>query len=406
MDFQKIGAIDAIGAQSLPADRPWRVKMGFDPTAQDLHLGHAVSLFALRKLQDLGHEVLLIVGDFTAAIGDPTGRNAMRPPLSAEQIAQNAQTYASQALLILDPAKTKILRNSQWLEPMGAAGLVSLAAQATVAQMLAREDFAKRMDESKPVGVHELLYPLLQAQDSVRLAPDIEFGGSDQRFNLLAGRELMREQGLAPQACVLMPLLPGLDGEKKMSKSLGNHIGVSEPAADLFAKTMSISDALMGRWIEAFGLSGELGVDPAERPMDAKKALARWLCAALRGPEAAAEAQAGWEAAHQRGDRAALAEDKLVSVPAHGVLWASVLRDWGWEASGSRARERIAQGALKVNGEKLVDPKALALPGFTGLVSYGAKHSARVSVVELSVDAAAVAATEPERRDAPGRRGP
>jgi len=385
MDFSTLGAIDAIGAQNLPTDRFWRVKMGFDPTAPDLHLGHAVSLFALRKMQDAGHEILLIVGDFTASIGDPTGRNAMRPPLSREQIEANAATYSAQALQILDAEKTKILFNSHWLEPLGAAGLISLASSATVAQMLAREDFATRMADQKPVGLHELLYPMLQAQDSVHLIPDLEFGVSDQRFNLLAGRELMRAKGQAPQACVLMPLLPGLDGEKKMSKSLKNHIGVSEPARDIFAKTLSISDDLMERWISCFGLAGQMKSDAAARPMDAKKELAHWLCRALHGPEAAHEAQASWEAAHQRNERGATAEDKTLVAPIGGLLWASVLRDWGWEASGGRARERIGQGALKIDGEKITDSKALAQPGFSGLVTYGAKHSARV-VVALAAE--------------------
>lgn len=376
------GWVDAVGAESLAGKDGLRIKMGFDPTAPDLHLGHAVGLLALRRLQDMGHTAALIVGDFTAAIGDPTGRNDMRPQLAAEQIAANAKTYADQALRILDPAKTEILFNSAWLEKLGAAGMVALGAKATVAQMLAREDFGKRFAEQAPIGLHELIYPLLQARDSVEICPDAELGGSDQRFNLLMGRELMREAGQKPQACLMVGLLVGLDGKRKMSKSLGNHIGLSEPADDIFAKAMSISDAAMEQWRLTLGAEG---VVCEGDPMESKKRLGAWIVDRLAGAGLGAAARASWEASRQKGDWSQAPEMSHEGA-ADGEHWASMLRDWGWEASAGKARERIAQGALKINGEKMLDPTAKAAPGFEGLVRYGAKKAARLKIVASAAE--------------------
>lgn len=385
------GWASAIGAEELAGKKGLKIKMGFDPTAPDLHLGHAVGLLALRRLQDQGHSVALIVGDFTAAIGDPTGRNDMRPQLGAEQIAANAKTYADQALRILDAEKTEILFNSAWLEKLGAAGMIALGAKATVAQMLAREDFGKRFAEQAPIGLHELIYPLLQARDSVEICPDAEVGGSDQRFNLLMGRELMREAGQKPQACFMVGLLVGLDGKRKMSKSLGNHIGLSEPAEDIFAKTMSISDQAMEQWRETLGADG---VVVEGNPMESKKLLASWIVERLAGVGQGLSARASWEASRQNGDWSQ-APEMSQDVGAEGEPWASLLRDWGWEASAGKARERIAQGALKINGEKMLDPKARLMPGFEGLVRYGAKKAARLTSREHQAGVGERAAPRP-----------
>lgn len=373
-----LGLADAVGMEHLPQGRALLVKMGFDPTAPDLHLGHAVGLLALRRMQDLGHRVALVVGDFTAAIGDPAGRNDTRPSLAKAAIDANAASYAKQAMRVLDESKTTVMFNSSWLDKLGASGLVRLASKATVSQMLAREDFAKRYREGAPIGAHELLYPLLQARDSVEIEPDVEFGGTDQRFNLLMGRELMREAGQKPQACAMVPLLVGLDGTREMSKSLGNHIGLAESAQDVFAKTMSVSDATMAQWIGALGAPLSAA---GESPMEMKKQLACWIVESLSGAEEARAARGSWERSRQGGDWSELAPEREVAAPAEGIAWATLLRDWGWEASAQQARQRIAQGALRLDGEKIVDPRARVCPGDHGLARYGAKRAARLVAV-------------------------
>ena len=369
------GISDSVGLESLDWSKSLTIKMGFDPTAPDLHLGHAVGLFALRRLQDFGHQVQLVVGDFTAAIGDPTGRNDMRPKLSRDKIKENAKTYSDQAMQILDPEKTKVVYNSSWLEALGAAGMIELASQATVAQMLARDDFSKRFKEQAPIGAHELLYPLLQARDSVELRPDMEFGGSDQRFNLLMGRELMKAAGQKPQACAMVGLLVGLDGKRKMSKSLGNHIGLAESADEIFAKTMSISDEAMEQWRHVLGASSTL---VAGDPMESKKRLGLFVAGKLAGMDSAEAARKAWENSRQKGDWNTFAQEMSLEIPEQGAMWSSLLRDWGWESSARKARERIAQGALRWDGEKITDPKAVLLPGANGLARYGSKHAAKL----------------------------
>ena len=378
MESMGVGLTDAVGLADLPQGRALLVKMGFDPTAPDLHLGHAVGLLALRRMQNLGHQVALVVGDFTAAIGDPTGRNDTRPSLDKATIDTNAASYAKQAMRILDESKTRVMFNSVWLEKLGASGLIRLASKTTVSQMLAREDFSKRYKEGAAIGAHELLYPLLQARDSVEIMPDIEFGGTDQRFNLLMGRELMREAGQKPQACAMVPLLVGLDGTRKMSKSLGNHIGLAESPQDVFAKTMSVSDATMRQWIAALGVSME---DEEAAPMEMKKQLGCWIVERLSGPQEALAARRSWEKSRQGGDWSELAETLKVAVTAEGSAWATLLRDWGWESSAQQARQRIAQGALRLNGEKVLDAKAKVYPGDCGLVRYGAKKAASMVAV-------------------------
>lgn len=375
---------DQVGLDALTQAKPidqWRVKMGFDPTSADLHLGHAVGLFALRELQNQGAQVLLVVGDFTASIGDPTGRNEARPSLDAAAIARNASTYAEQAFRILDPARTTTVFNSVWLDALGSRGMIALASQTTLAQMLAREDFARRFKAQAPIGAHELLYPLLQGHDSVHLRPELEVGGTDQRFNLLMGRELMRAQGLIPQACAMTPLLVGLDGVKKMSKSLGNHIGLTESPSDQFAKTMSVSDETMLQWMGALRVSAP---QPGEHPLSAKKRLAFWIVERFHGRALAGEAQASWEASRQGGDWSSLAEPLSLDLPLDGKPWAAILRDLGWEASAAQARSRIAQGALRLDGSKIEDPSARALPGVAGLLRYGSKRAARLSSTPAS----------------------
>lgn len=384
-----LGLPDSIGTDTLPTDRPWRVKMGFDPTAPDLHFGHAIGLLALRKLQDAGHHVILVVGDFTASIGDPTGRNDMRPELSREQILSNAKTYAEQAMKILRSDRCEVVFNSSWLDKLGTAGMIKLASKTTISQMLARDDFAKRYKDQVPIGAHEILYPLLQGQDSVELCPDLEFGGTDQRFNLLMGRELMKAAGQKPQSCAMVSLLVGLDGKKKMSKSLGNHIGLTEPAHEVFAKTMSISDEAMEQWgqtLRAFGArDGWVDGDP----MESKKRLGSWMVEKLH-PGVGQSARLNWEASRQHNNWESVADQKSLSVPADGQPWASVLRDWGWESSAGMARERISQGALRLDEVKITDPKARATPGLTGLLRYGSKRVAKIHVEQGLGDAAEV----------------
>ena len=373
------GVAETIGFEKLDWTKPLKIKMGFDPTSPDLHLGHAVGLFSLRHFQDLGHEVLLVVGDFTASIGDPTGRNEMRPKLSREQIKINAKTYASQAMKILDPEKTTVVYNSSWLDNLGASGMIELASQATIAQMLARDDFAKRFKDQSPIGAHEILYPLLQAKDSVELCPDIEFGGSDQRFNLLMGRELMRSAGQKPQACAMVGLLVGLDGKKKMSKSLGNHIGLTDSPDEIFAKTMSISDETMEQWRL---ILGEDSTEIKDNPMESKKALGLSIASKLWGVKVAETAKSNWEQSHQKRDWQAIAEEKIIEMNSEPLLWASLLRDWGWEKSSGNSRARMAQGALRVNDVKITDPKATVKKEDMGLVRYGAKHVAKITIKE------------------------
>ncbi|GAB4351670.1 MAG: tyrosine--tRNA ligase [Immundisolibacter sp.] len=384
----KQGAQELIPEQELierlAEGRPLRVKAGFDPTAPDLHLGHAVLIGKLRQLQDLGHEITFVVGDFTAMIGDPTGRNVMRRPLTRETIAANAQTYQQQVFKLLDAERTRVLFNSAWLEPLGAAGLLRLAAQATVARMLERDDFSQRYRSGQPIAVHEFLYPLMQGYDSVVLEADLELGGTDQKFNLLMGRQLQQAYGKRPQAILTTPLLEGLDGIKKMSKSLDNYIGITEPPEAMFGKLMSISDALMWRYMELVAQRPrseirrlQAAVAEGLNPMELKLGLAHDTVARFHGHARADTARREFleRYRHRR-----LPDDlPLVKLPApQGLMVGAALRDAGLVASTSEAIRLIAQGAVRIDGARVDDSKRTLAPGAEHLIQVGKRRAVRI----------------------------
>ncbi len=369
-------------ARSEASGVPLRIKLGLDPTAPDLHLGHTVVLNKMRQLQDLGHTVIFLIGDFTAMIGDPSGRNQTRPPLTREQIEQNARTYFDQASLVLDRERTEIRYNSEWSDPLGARGMIQLAARYTVARMLERDDFTKRYRAGVPISVHELLYPLMQGYDSVALKSDIELGGTDQKFNLLVGRELQREYGQEPQCILTMPLLEGLDGVEKMSKSKNNYVGITEVPGEMFGKLMSISDELMWRYFELLSFRSideiaRLRADCAagRNPRDAKVMLAQEIVARFHSPAAAVQALAAFEARFREG---ALPEN-MPEVTLHGapMLIAQLLRQAELAPSTSEANRNIEQGGVRVDGERISD-KGLKLAAGTYVVQVGKRRFARV----------------------------
>jgi len=370
---------------------PLRVKMGFDPTAPDLHLGHTVPLERMRRFQDLGHTVIFLIGDFTASIGDPTGRNSTRPPLSDEQIAANAETYKNQVFKILDRGRTEVRFNSEWLRPLGSTGMIKLAARYTLARMLERDDFKKRWDSEVPIALHELLYPLAQGYDSVALKADVELGSSDQLFNLLVGRQLQKEYGQAPQVCLTGPLLEGTDAREvdgkivgdKMSKSLGNYVGIDEPAREQYGKLMSISDGLMWRYYDLLSRRSLAEIQALRRqhPKTAKSELAKEIVARYHGPEAARAAEEQFELVHKRREVPEEVEERAVSreAGADTVPLAKTLAQLGLAASGSEARRLIAQGGVSVDGERVSDPNAKLTPG-VHLVKVGKRKFIRVTV--------------------------
>jgi tyrosyl-tRNA synthetase len=385
--------------RKLATGRPLVVKAGFDPTAPDLHLGHTVLLNRMRRFQDLGHQVVFIVGDFTALIGDPTGRNEVRKPLSSEQIQANARTYTEQVYKVLDRERTIVRFNSEWLAPLGTEGLIKLAAKYTVSRMLERDDFKKRFHAQAPISVHELLYPLLQAYDSVAIRADIELGGSDQLFNLLVGRAIQKDYGVEPQVVLTMPLLEGTEARvvdgvltgSKMSKSLGNYIGVSEPPTDQFLKVMRVSDDLMWRYFELLSRRPPAEVRALRdacvtkklNPRDAKESLAVELVARFHGAEAAEAArEAGNRWLRERAVDQEAVEERTLEAPAEGLLLAAAIRDLGL-ASASEARRKIGEGAVYVDDERASDPTAKLEPGRTCLVRYGRKKVVRVSVKQI-----------------------
>ena len=379
-----------LSASMKAGGRPLRVKAGFDPTAPDLHLGHTVLLNKMRQFQDLGHQVIFLIGDFTGMIGDPTGKNVTRKPLTREDVLANARTYEDQVFKVLDRERTEVRFNSEWFGRMGAADMIRLAGQHTVARMLERDDFAKRYAAQQSIAIHEFLYPLVQGYDSVALQADIELGGTDQKFNLLMGRGLQEHHGQAPQIVLTMPLLEGLDGVNKMSKSLGNYIGVSEPAIDIVTKTMKIGDDLMWRWIEL--LSFEIGVTEAAalrqsvadgelNPRDVKLRLARELAVRFHGAADAEKAIAGWHAVVTGQGDTSLLELKEVSVPAEGIRIAALLTTAGITPSNSEANRKLKERAVKVDGEVVEDAGLQLMPGFEGVLQVGKRNFARVRLV-------------------------
>lgn len=374
----------------LKLGRPLRIKAGFDPTAPDLHLGHTVLLNKMRQFQDLGHQVIFLIGDFTGMIGDPTGKNVTRKPLTREDVLANAQTYADQVFKVLDKERTEVRFNSEWFGQMSAADMIKLAAQHTVARMLERDDFAKRYAAQQSIAIHEFLYPLVQGYDSVALKADVELGGTDQKFNLLMGRGLQEHHGQPAQIVLTMPLLEGLDGVNKMSKSLGNYIGINEPAIDIVTKTMKIDDVLMWRWIEL--LSFDIGIAQAAQyrreieggqlnPRDLKLRLARELTARFHGEAAAEQAVAGWNAAVRgEGDIASLPITD-VAVPAEGVRIAALLTVAGLTPSNSEANRKLKERAVRIDGEVVEDAQRVFTPGFEGVLAVGKRTFARVRLV-------------------------
>ena len=369
--------------EKLKCERPLRIKAGFDPTAPDLHLGHTVLINKLRHFQDLGHHILFLIGDFTGMIGDPTGKNATRPPLSREQILANAKTYREQVFKILDAEKTEVCFNSTWFEPMGAAGMIKLAAMHTVARMLERDDFAKRYASRQPIAIHEFLYPLCQGYDSVAMKADVELGGTDQKFNLLVGRELQKHYGQASQCVLMMPLLEGLDGVNKMSKSLGNYVGIAEPPKEIFGKLMSVSDGLMWRYYDLLSFRGndEIArlrqeVSDGRNPRDVKVMLAQEIVARFHSQKDAEEALADFEARFQRG---AMPDDMPeLAVPAGPV--AQVLKQAGLVASTSEAMRMIDGGGVRANGDKVADKNLVLGAGETIVLQVGKRKFARVTL--------------------------
>ena len=374
--------------EKLNTGRPLRVKAGFDPTAPDLHLGHTVLLNKMRHLQDLGHHVMFLIGDFTGMIGDPTGKNATRPPLTREQVLENAQSYRDQVFKILDPQRTEVLFNSDWMEKLGSGGMIRLAAQHTVARMLERDDFSKRYRSNQPIAIHEFLYPLVQGYDSVAMRADLELGGTDQKFNLLMGRELQKHAGQSPQCILTMPLLEGLDGVHKMSKSLGNYIGIAEPAGEIFGKIMSVSDDLMWRYIDllSFASLDEIAGWKAEvaaggNPRNVKVRFAQEIVARFHDRKAAELALQDFESRFRQGgvpDDLPLIE--LAGDPS-GMAVAQVLRQAGLTASTSEALRMIEQGGVKLNGEKVSDKALIIKAGEEIVLQVGKRKFARIRVV-------------------------
>jgi tyrosyl-tRNA synthetase len=375
--------------KKLQSGRPLRVKAGFDPTAPDLHLGHTVLINKLRQFQDLGHQVLFLIGDFTGLIGDPTGKSATRKPLSREEVEANAATYRDQVFRILDPERTEVVFNSQWMEGLGAAGLVQLAAQHTVARMLERDDFSKRYKSGQPIAIHEFLYPLIQGYDSVALNADVELGGTDQKFNLLVGRQLQESYGQEPQVVITLPILEGLDGVQKMSKSLGNYIGITDPPDDMFGKVMSISDELMWRYFELLSTRDMAEIDAwrgsvaeGANPRDIKFQLALELVGRFHSPVAAQTALEGFVARFQRGVVPDDLPEVSVTAPdANGLPIANLLKEGGLVKSTSEALRLVAQGAVRLDGERVGDGRQVCPLGAVHLVQVGKRRVARIRVV-------------------------
>lgn len=374
----------------LNSGKKLRVKAGFDPTAPDLHLGHTLLLNKLRQFQDMGHEVLFLIGDFTGRIGDPSGKNVTRQPLTSEEVAANAQTYREQVFKILDPQKTQVLFNSTWLDKLSAADLIRLAATHTVARMLERDDFNKRYTTEQPIAIHEFLYPLLQGYDSVAMQADIELGGTDQKFNLLMGRELQKHYGQAPQVVITFPLIEGLDGVKKMSKSLNNYIGINEPPDQIFGKIMSVSDVLMWRYFELLSFrkieqiaQWRAEVNAGKNPRDVKIELAKEITARFHGEQAAELAHEQFVSRFQKHQLPTDIPEKIVTISEKSMPISNVLKEANLVSSTNDARRLIQQGAVKIDGQKIDDVHLAIALGTEHLYQVG-----KLKFVKIKIDPA------------------
>ncbi len=378
--------LEADLVKKLEENRPLVIKAGFDPTAPDLHLGHTVLINKLKQFQDAGHKVQFLIGDFTAMIGDPTGKNVTRKPLSREEVVENAKTYQEQVFKILDPDKTEIKFNSEWMGAMSSADMIQLAAKHTVARMLERDDFHKRYKNGQPIAIHEFLYPLIQGYDSVVMRADVELGGTDQKFNLLMGRHLQEMNGQKPQVVLTMPILEGLDGVQKMSKSLNNYIGIADAPDDMFGKIMSISDELMWRYYELLSFKPAADIEKWRKacieganPRDYKVALGQEIVARFHGADAAKKALETFEARFQRG---AMPEDmpEIQLAAEEGMPIANLLKEAGLVASTSEALRMIKQGAVKIDGEKLEDPKMVLPTSSNHVYQVGKRKFAKIEI--------------------------
>ncbi|HJP06980.1 MAG TPA: tyrosine--tRNA ligase [Arenicellales bacterium] len=373
--------------ERLELGRPLRVKVGFDPTAPDLHLGHTVIINKMRQFQQLGHEVVFLIGDFTGMIGDPSGKNVTRPPLTQEEIEANAATYKSQVFRILDPDKTIVEFNSHWANELGAEGIIRLASRHTVARMLERDDFSKRYRNGQPISIHEFLYPLMQGYDSVALKTDVEMGGTDQKFNLLVGRELQKQYGQPSQVVITLPLLEGLDGVQKMSKSLGNTVGITDTPDEMFGKLMSISDDLMWRYFEllSFRTLGDISqlrrsAKEGANPRDIKFELAREIVGRFHSPADGDLAQQAFIDRFSQGAVPQDIEEKTLDSGGQGMGIAQVIKGAGLANSTSEAMRLVSQGAVRLDGERLEEPKALLPAGTQGVLQVGKRRVARIQV--------------------------
>jgi tyrosyl-tRNA synthetase len=372
--------------EKLETGRPLRIKAGFDPTAPDLHLGHTVLLNKLKQFQDLGHEILFLIGDFTGMIGDPTGKNVTRKPLTPEQVQENAKSYQEQVFKILDPDKTTVVFNSDWMNKMSSADMIRLASNHTVARMLERDDFDKRYKGGQPIAIHEFLYPLIQGYDSVELNADVELGGTDQKFNLLMGRELQKAYGKAQQSILTMPILEGLDGVQKMSKSLNNYIGINDSPKDMFGKLMSISDELMWRYIDLLSFktlsaiqAWKEEVAAGSNPVEIKKTFAVEIVARFHGEEAGIEARQGFENQFKKGQIPDDIDEVSLTVDKEGIAIANLLKDSGLTISTSEALRMIKQGAVKIDGEKIADKNLRIMADEQHIFQVGKRKFSKVS---------------------------
>lgn len=372
--------------EKLETGRSLRIKAGFDPTAPDLHLGHTVLLNKLKQFQDLGHEILFLIGDFTGMIGDPTGKNVTRKPLTTEQVQENAKSYQQQVFKILDPEKTKVVFNSQWMNKLSPADMIRLASHHTVARMLERDDFSKRYKNGQPIAIHEFLYPLIQGYDSVELNADVELGGTDQKFNLLMGRELQKAYGKPQQSILTMPILEGLDGVQKMSKSLGNYIGISDNPKDIFGKIMSISDELMWRYIDLLSFRKLADIQQwkdevaaGRNPIEIKKAFAEEIVARFHSDEAAQQARQGFENQFKKGEIPDDINEVTLTIGDDGLAIANILKNAGLTTSTSESLRMLKQGAVKIDGQKVEDRALVISKGVEHVFQVGKRRFAKIS---------------------------